>query len=206
MIQALFAPRRFLTWWAVFSILLLAGGGVARAQTQADAGARVEIQAVRFGEARGPGGGASWTEVTVDLRIVSGTDGGTYARWADAVRVALSLAVRKRTGDYEFFRAAAEAVSLEAGRAAFRFYLPPEIARREQLTSGEPYAWFVEVTGSGQPGLQAASTLLSNAEAVRSFKDRVARDATRNDGVLVPQSQSPFATAYAGETPTFVRR
>jgi len=186
-----------------------AGQGALVAQTPAGEGASVEVRAVNFGQARVAGGGDTWTEAVVELAITPATDGGAYARWADAVRVGLSLAVRKRNGDFEFFRASAEAVSLEAGRASFRFYLPPEIARREQLGSAEPHAWLVDLSVKGKaivPAPGHASAVLATPEALRSFKDRVARSSTLNDGVLVPQLESPFAAAYAGDTPSFVRR
>lgn len=189
---------------------MIAGlAGPVTAQTQpAEQGAQVAVRAVKFGQIRAPGGGDTWTEVVVELDVTPATDGGTYARWADAVRVTLGIGVRKRAGDYEFFRASAEAVALESGRASFRFYLPPEIARREQLNSAEPYAWLVDVSVKGRvlPAAGQASAVLQTAEGLRSFRDRVARSATLNDGVLVPQHESPFAAAYAGDTPTFVRR
>ncbi|MBE2216531.1 MAG: hypothetical protein IAE82_21855 [Opitutaceae bacterium] len=187
----------------------VAGSTVARAQTPAPDGATVEVRAVKFGTVRAPGGGDTWTEAVVELGILPAAGGGAYARWADNVRVNLSLGIRTRGGDYAFFRASAEAVALEAGRASIRFYLPPEIARREQLSSAEPYAWSVEVTVKGQPVPSApgqVSTVLATPEALRSFKDRVARSSTLNDGVLVPQADSPFAAAYAGDTPALVRR
>jgi len=207
--QARLAPRRFVAaLWAV-AWLVVAGGTDAQAQAPAGEGATLDVRAVKFATVRAPGGGATWTEAVVELGITPSTDGGAYARWADNVRVTLSLGVRKRSGDYEFFRASAEAVALEAGRASIRFYLPPEIARREQLGSVEPYAWLVELTVKGKavtPVPGHASTVLASPEALRSFKDRVARSSTLNDGVLVPQAESPFAAAYADETPSWVRR
>jgi hypothetical protein len=192
-------------------MMLAAAAGSANAQAQAvpGSGATVEVRAVKFGTVRAPGGGDTWTEAVVELSITPATDGGAYARWADNVRVALSLGIRTRGGDYEFFRASAEAVALEAGRASMRFYLPPEIARREQLTSAEPYAWMVELSVKGKavaPAAGQVSTVLATPEAQRSFKDRVARSSTLNDGVLVPQAESPFAAAYVGDTPAVVRR
>lgn len=207
--QALVAPRRFLAWLLAVAIAAAAGQAAAQAQAPAAEGASVDVRAVKFGSIRAPGGGDTWTEAVVELGVTPATDGGAYARWADNVRVTLSLGVRKRGGDYEFFRATAEAVALEAGRASFRFYLPPEIVQREQLTSAEPYAWLVELTVKGKavvPAPGQASAVLATPEALRSFKDRVARSSTLNDGVLVPQAESPFAAAYAGDTPSFVRR
>ena len=207
--QASFVPRRTLAACVALMLAVLAGGGVVSAQTSGGEGAGVEVQNVRFGQVRAPGGGDGWIEAVVELNVTPATDGGVYSRWADAVRVGLSIAVRTRSGDYAFYRAAAEAVALEAGRASFRFYLPPEVARREQLNSAEPHAWLVDVSVAGTPltaGPRQVSALLGSPEALRSFKDRVTRSATAHDGVFVAQSESPFAQAYAGETPTFVRR
>jgi len=209
MMQALFAPRRLLAWLTVAVSLSAPGLTGLRAQTAVAEGAAVEVRAVKFGQVRAPAGGDSWTEAVVELGITPAVEGGAYARWADNVRVSLSLGLRTRGGDFAFFRASAEAVALEAGRASIRFYLPPEIARREQLGSVEPHAWLVELSVKGKaltPAPGQASAVLATPEALRSFKDCVARSSTLNDGVLVPQAESPFATAYAGDTPSVVRR
>jgi len=207
--QDFHAPRIHLSSLVAILLALVGGAWVARAQSDIEAGARVELRSVKFAQVRAASGGGTWTEGVVELGVIASSEGGTYARWAGPVRVALQIAIRKRSGEFDFYRATAEAVALEAGRASFRFYLPPEIARREQLTSAEPHSWLVEITVAGQPqsaGPAHASPLLASPDALRSFKDRVARQATLNDGVLVPQQDSPFADAYAGETPTFVHR
>ncbi len=207
--QACFAPRKLLATCVALILAVSAGAGFARAQASAGEGARVEVQTVRFGQARAPGGGDGWIEAVVELNVTPAVDGGVYSRWADSVRVGLSIGIRTRAGEYAFYRAAAEAVALEAGRASFRFYLPPEISRREQLNSAEPYAWLVDLSVGGTPlaaGPRQVSAVLGTADALRSFKDRVTRSATTHDGILVPQFESPFALAYAGDTPTFVRR
>lgn len=209
LMQALVPPRSLVALLVAVFTCALGGGARLGAQTPAADGATVGVYSVKFGQMRAPGGGDTWIEAAVELAVTPSTTGGAYARWADSVRVGLSIGIQKRDGGFEFFRATAEAVSLEAGRAVYRFYLPPEIARREQLNSTEPYAWLVDVAVKGTPLEPAAthvSALLATPEALRSFKDRVARSATLNDGVLVPQFESPFANAFAGDTPTFVRR
>lgn len=173
------------------------------------AGATVEIRSVQFNSARPPNGGDAWLEAVVELNIFTAGDSGAYARFADRVRISLSLSVRKRGDGFEFFRSSAEAVSLEAGRAAVRFYLPPEIVAREQISS-DPFAYLVEVALGGRPvggdGGALASSVLSSPEVLRNFKDRVAQAAPLNDGILVPQYDSPFAASYGGDTPSYVRR
>jgi len=178
------------------------------AQPAAD-GAQVEIRRVQFNTIRPPNGGGSWLEAVVELNVSAGSGGGAYARFADRVRVSLSLSVRKRSEGFEFYRSSAEAVALEAGRAAVRFYLPPEILAREQIST-DPFAFLVELAVGGRPVAgetgMLASPVLSAPEVQRNFRDRVAQAAPMNDGILVPQYESPFADSYGGDTPSFVRR
>lgn len=180
-----------------------------RAQISAPpAGAEVEVRNVKFALVRPPAGGEAWLETTVELAVTPGTTASVYGRFADRVQVALSLSVRRRDNDFDFYRASGEAVSLEAGRAVFRFYLPPEILRREQVNT-DPFAYAVDVSVRGRavaPSVAALSSALRSAEVLRSFKDRVAQAAPGTDGVLVPQYFSPFVTSYGSDTPSFVRR
>jgi hypothetical protein len=168
----------------------------------------LSVRTVRFAQVRPPGGGDAWLEATVDLDVRGTQGAGVYARHVDRVQVAFALSIRRRDGGFDFFRSSAEAVSLEAGPARYRFYLPPEILKREQLGS-EPVAWLAELAVAGRPlpaGTGLSAAVLQADEAMRSFKDRVARAAPLNDGVLVPQYESPFASHYGGDTPSFVRR
>jgi len=148
-------------------------------------------------------------EATVELDV-RGTPVGNPG-FVDTVRVALSLGLHSSMvdgGDFVFFRSEAEASTLESGTARFRFYLPAAVVRRYQL-SGEPFAFAVDIWVDGKPlpvSRIAVSTNLNNPESVRSFRDRVARDAIRNEGILVPQYDTPFLIEYAQDTPPFVRR
>jgi len=177
---------------------------------QSDAsGAQVEIRRVQFNSVRPPNGGDSWLEAVVELDVSGAGASGPYARNADRVRISLNVSVRKRSEGYEFFRASAEAVSLEAGRAAVRFYLPPEIVEREQVSTA-PFAYLVEVSVRGRPVADdsgmLASSVLSAPDVLQNFKDRIAQAAPLNDGIMVPQFDSPFAASYGGDTPSYVRR
>lgn len=172
---------------------------------QTEATAEVEVRTVQFAEVRARGANTPWLETTVELVVRPGASGGVYARYADRVRVSLSLAVRKRVDGFEFFRSSTELVALEAGRSMVRFYLPPEILEREQVNR-DPYAYLVEVVAPGQPVRTGAAAILREASALQSFKDRVARFAPMNDGILRPQGDSPFSGEYAGDTPTAVYR
>lgn len=205
--DALTLRNHLVVFAAAFSSLVVSTG-LAQNTGSADHGAEVAVQDVSFRVARPASGGAGWLEALVELDVRAGADGGVYARYADRVQVTLSLSVRKRNGEFEFYRASAEAVSVEAGRAAFRFYLPPEIVQREQINT-DPYAWMVEVSVRGRPAGSVPATMatvLRSAEALRSFRDRIAQAAPLNDGVLVPQYDSPFAGDFGRDTPSFVRR
>jgi hypothetical protein len=108
----------------------------------------------------------------------------------------------------EFFRADAECVALEAGRADVRFYLPPELVKRDQL-HGDPRWWGVELTADGKPfaaGRTAYSTNLAAADSRKNFQARAGTAAAANDGLLQPQYLTPFANDYPRATPSFVRR
>jgi hypothetical protein len=107
----------------------------------------------------------------------------------------------------EYYRSEAECVALESGRSDVRFYLPPELVKRDQL-HGDPKFWVVAVTAGGRPqalGRVAASPALVNAEARRTFEGRAASAANANEGLLLPQFLTPFAAEYPRATPSFVR-
>ena len=200
-------PLRLLSLGALLGSIAMVVPGHAQDQAESP-GATVSVRNVKFGTVRAPGGQDPWLEAVVELDVAPGNGSGIYNRYADRVQVTLGITITKRNNEYDFYRASAEAVSLEAGRALVRFYLPPEIVKREQV-NGEPFAWLVELAAQGRPVPLAASNASSNLrsmEAVRSFKDHVAQAAPTNDGVLVPQYDSPFADRYPADTPSFVRR
>ena len=74
----------------------------------------------------------------------------------------------------DYYRSEVECVALEPGRADVRFYLPPEIVKRDSL-HGDPKYWGVEVTVEGKPLLAsraAYSSLLAGAEQRKNFQKR----------------------------------
>jgi hypothetical protein len=108
----------------------------------------------------------------------------------------------------EYYRAEAECVALEPGRADVRFYLPPEIVKRDQL-HGDPKYWGVELTAEGKPvpaAKGAYSTTLSTSDMRKNFQKRAATGAASNDGLLLPQYLTPFVNEYPRATPSFVRK
>lgn len=176
---------------------------------QSDVGSPVDVRNVRFGFVRPVGGSDNWMEATVEL-TVSGTPQGN-PRFVDSVRVALNLGLQSTTAEetgFVFYRCDVEASTLEAGTARFRFYLPAAVVKRYQL-GRQPFAFVVDVWVDGRAVPQtrsSISTSLASAEALRSFRDRVAQDAIRNDGILLPQFKTPFLIEYTQDTPPFVQR
>jgi len=176
---------------------------------QADQGGPIDVRNVLFAYVRPMGGSDNWMEATVEINVLGTPEGNPS--FVDSVRVALNLGLRSpMAGEdgFVFYRSEAEASTLESGAARFRFYLPPAIVRRYRL-SGEPFAFAVDLWIDGKPqplSRTAVSDRLDTREALRSFQDRVARDAIRNDGILVPQFDTPFLIEYAQDTPAFVRR
>lgn len=172
----------------------------------------VDVSSVKFTNLRAPNtAGGNWLEADLALNVkpVVGSPGQMVSR----VRVALWLGFElpalaggeRRT---EYYRADAECVALEAGRADVRFYLPPELVKRDQL-HGDPKFWVVDVTAGGRPqaiGRAGASAALAAADARKSFESRATTGAASNDGLLQPQFLTPFAGEYPRATPSFVRR
>jgi hypothetical protein len=178
----------------------------------------VEVTTVRFANVRVPanlssGGGSSgaWLEADIALNVKppAGSPGQMLSRVRVSLLVGFELpAVAGGERRLEHYRAEAECVALEAGRADVRFYLPPELVKRDQL-HGEPKYWGVELAVGGKTvtaGRTAYSTTLAGAEARKNFQTRAGQAAAANDGLLQPQYLTPFAHEYPRATPTFVRR
>lgn len=171
-----------------------------------------EVSVVKFTNLRAPTGSiGNWLEADVALLIKPAP--GSPGQMVSRVRVALLIGFElpgPAGGErrLEHFRAEADCVALESGRADVRFYLPPELVKRDQL-HGDPKYWGVELAVSGKPvpaARSAYSATLPGAEQRKNFQSRAATLAAPNDGVLVPQYLTPFANEYPRATPSFVRR
>jgi len=171
----------------------------------------VEVSAVRFSPNVRTAAGTNWFEADVALDVKPAVT--SPGRMVSRVRVALTLqfelpAAAGAERHSEFYRADAECVALEPGRADVRFYLPPELVKRDQL-HGEPKWWGVELTVGGRPataGRAAYSGNLTTGEARKNFQSHAATAAAANDGLLQPQFLTPLANDYPRATPSFVRR
>jgi len=202
-------PFRTLSAGALLAALLLSSGVSA---APAAPGAPVEVSAVKFSNVRAPSGSpGNWYEAAVALNVRPAH--GAPAQMVSRVKVTLILAFdlpgtlggERRI---EHYRADAECVALEPGRADVRFYLPSEIVKRDQL-HGDPRQWGVEIMVDGRPVPAVRSAYSGNllsADARKAFQKRIATAATANDGILVPQYLSPFVAEYPRATPSFVRR
>lgn len=172
----------------------------------------MEVTTVRFTNVRAPtGSNGTWLEGTLGLTAKPGP--GAPGQMVPRVKVSLLLAFElpatagaERRLDY--YRAEAECVALESGRSDVRFYLPPEIVKRDQLHA-DPKYWGVELAIDGKPvpaARAAYSGSLPGNEQRKNFQKRGSASAAANDGVLLPQYLTPFVNEYPRATPSFVRR
>lgn len=172
----------------------------------------VEVANVRFTMLRSPlGNTGNWleTEVQLNARPIPGSPGPMVSRVRVAVLLGYELpAAAGAERRVEHYRAEAECVALEPGRSSVRFYLPPEVVKRDNLRSEAKY-WTVDLVVGGRPVAStrgSASVSLPTPETRRNFQTRAGAAAAGNDGILLPQFLSPFAAEYPRATPSFVRR
>jgi hypothetical protein len=174
--------------------------------------APVEVTSTKFMKVRAPNGASgTWWEAT--LVLTARPMAGSPAQMVSRVRVVLTLAFELPAlagGErrLDFYRAEAECVALEPGRAEVRFFLPAELVKRDQLPS-EPKYFGVELAVEGRPvpaGRAAYSAGLASPEARKSFQQRAQAAAAANEGLLLPQFLTPFANEYPRSTPSFVRK
>lgn len=175
----------------------------------AEGAAQVVVSGVKFGGARF--GGDSWFEADVEVEVRPGGR-AVSGQFVDRVRATLSLGLEasdeKGQKRMVFHRASAEAVTLEGGKSNFRFYLPPEVVRRDKLRPDVKY-YAVELEAAGQPQAPvkaSASSDFTSAESIKNFLSKVGAEAGPNEGVMVPQYLSPFAFDSQRRAPSFLRR
>lgn len=173
---------------------------------------RVEVAAVQFATVRAPDGNdGTWLEMAVELEARPAAERAGRVTAPLRVEALLAHETPATAGEprrWVFYRAAAELVGLPAGRAQVRFYLPPVILQRDRLT-GAPRFW--EIVSSGRELAPAASErrlapALAEAGVHRNFREKIAAEAPANDGILLPQYLTPFATDPRRGAPAVVRR
>ena len=185
---------------------------IAACSTPAAASEEVEVTTVKFTNVRAPNGvPGTWVEADLTLNVhpAPGTPGLMVGRVKVALLVGFELpALAGGERRLQHYRAEAECVALDAGRANVRFYLPPELVKRDQL-HGDPKYWGVELAVAGKPlpaARAAYSSALASAEQRKNFQAKAGAAAAANDGILVPQYLTPYAHEYPRATPSFVRR
>lgn len=181
----------------LFGALALTGGSLLVAS-------EVQIAKVDFDLVTAEGGRDPWYEIVVEVSVEEGedaTDG--HPRFADAITVSLALATEVNRGggrSYTFYSARVEYPALEVGQQLARFYLPPEIVKRDRVR-GEPFAFEIELLSPEGPQASLVSRNLETPGALRAFRSQVAASGA-GLGVLRHQYQTPFAWSYPRETPT----
>ncbi len=171
-----------------------------------------EVSSVKFANVRTPTGSTgNWYEadIALEVRPPPSAPGRMISRLRVTLTVGFELpAPAGGERRIEFYRANAECVALEAGRANVRFYLPAELVKRDQL-HGDPKFWAVELGLGGRTlnvGKNSYATSLASADTRKNFLSRATTAAAANDGAMVPQYLSPFVNEYPRATPSFVRR
>lgn len=194
--------------WILLSAVL--GGAVGRELQAVED--RVEVAAVQFATARPPDGGdGAWLEVAVELEArpaAERTGRVTGPLRVEALLAHESPATAGEPRRWVFYRSAAELVGLPAGRTQVRFYLPPVVLQRDRL-SGAPRFWEIVLAGAELAPPVSERRLapaLADAAASRSFREKIAAEAPANDGILLPQYLTPFATDARRAAPAFVRK
>lgn len=189
----------------VFAVFLAGALGVASWAQTTTPRPKTEVRAVRFNLVNAPESTARWFEADVELEV---RPPGGRTTYVDRVKVTLSLGLKALDGSYRFYQTDSEAVSVEAGSGHFRFYLPPEIVRRDSLRP-EVEFWLVEIAVGGEAQAESArnySRMLREAERLASFQAKVAAEAPARSGEFLAQYLTPFASSYGGATPTMLRR
>lgn len=183
------------------------------APAASETAAQVEVASVKFNGIRL--GQDPWMEVEVEVTAKPGGR-AVSGEFIDRVRVSLNLGielgseggVKKRA----FYRSSVEAIAIEGGsKSMFRFYLPPEVLKRDKISpndTGKHYVVELEVGGKPQPqsrGGVSANTIKSE-ESLRNFLGLVASEGGQNEGVLMPLHLTPFANDSQRRSPTVLRR
>jgi hypothetical protein len=188
--------------------LFAAAVSSAFAQTAPAAPAPVEVSTVKFRPVAG-----GWFEAEVEVQAKPGPVPTANRNFVNRVKVTFNLGVfsvkapQGATVPDTYYRASAEAVAIETtGRTSFRFYLPPEIVKRDQVTGPQKF-YLVELSVGGQVlplTKDNVPSTFTSAAFIDGFRSKVSGEATANDGILLPQYLTPFATGGTN-TPTFIR-
>jgi len=170
----------------------------------------IEVRGATFSLVRAPQATADHWQV-MDVSLQARPDRLRLGHVTDRVKVKVfigyehAMAGGKR--EWQFYRASVELVGLRSGRSSVRFYLPPEIVKRDEVQGG-PKFWAVELDGEGMevsPKRRNYSLALKDERMLSQFMDKVSIAGAANDGFLQPQHLTPFPTLDPDATPTVVQ-
>lgn len=185
----MFRPSRLILGLCVFVFNGLANG------------AEIEILKVDFSLVD-VAGGDPWYEISIAISIERGDEGPSVnPRFADDIKVSLALATqsdRSSRSVYDFYSATADYPTLEVGRHTARFYLLPELVKRDRVR-GEPYAFEIFVSQDEENLAQLRSRNLEQQARLEAFRAKLDDS---DSGILRPQAESPFSSSYLRDTPT----
>ena len=156
-------------------------------------------------------GGENWLEFSIELDVKPGGR-AVSGEFVDRVGVSLALATEAAGGSSDkkrlFYRSSVDLISLESGRHVVRFYLPPEVVKRDRLRAqADFYAVGIEVAGRVQPpSAGAVSKAFSTPDSVKNFQSQVSSEGGNLDGILLPQYLTPFAGDSRRPAPSPLRR
>lgn len=179
--------------------------------------AAVEVRNVNFNLINaGQRGNWHETEIQLDVRRANNPEANN-PRFASNLQVTLYLCFQVGRGDDAqliYYTADVEVAAMEVGtrQDRVRFYIPPEIVKRDRIARADPFAFMVELRADGNEiplsgeSTRRVSSNLQSGEAVRNFLDQVGSNARINDGILMPIYYTPFINdRRADDAPPFIR-
>jgi len=172
----------------------------------------VEVSSIRFSKERADLTRETWLEMAVTVRVKGNSDPtATDRRFLDQLGLQVALATQVGGGSsskFNYYQLRVEATAVERGEAVFRFYLPPQVLKRDGVGTPQPFAYAVELSVAGRPvapGRGQVSSNLQDAARLQRFWELVEEQSSVNDGVLLPQYATPFRDEYDGDTPVLKR-
>jgi hypothetical protein len=172
--------------------------------------AQVEVRAVNFSYARLSSDSWIESEIQLDVKPKGKSVSGEFV---NRVKVILSLGCEatdnKGLKRLVMYRAQTELISLEGGKPAIiRFYLPPEIVKRDNLRADTKY-FVIELEANGEiqkPVKASVANDFTTPDSIKNFLNKVASEASANEGILMPQYLTPFQADLQRPSATPLRR
>ena len=169
--------------------------------------ASVSIREIDFNRVDSNASSGDWFECAIEIEVRRDALDPNRRRpdYLDDLKVELLLGVESSVSGqkgFEFFKAEAFLVSLKEGQHLVRFYLPPEVVERDRIRN-DVHSFLIRLSRSGKMVEEQVSRHLARTNVRDSFLKRVELEASRNDGILLPQFKTPFDNAYPRDTPSY---